>query len=77
MFVVEDFAQFAREGLGMIRLAELAAEEAAVVAREYGRLLTEQLGGRHRCASGEGAQRLLSYGEHDACRCRGQRVDLG
>jgi hypothetical protein len=44
----------------------LAAEEAAVVAREDGRLLAEQLGGGHGCASGERAQGLLAYGHHDA-----------
>src|SRR3954470_13352809 len=36
--VVEYFAEFAREGLGLTAVSEFAAEEAAVVAREHGRL---------------------------------------
>jgi hypothetical protein len=56
---VEDVAKFAREGFGLARVSELAAEEAAVVAREHGRLLTEQLGGGDRRASGKGALGLL------------------
>src|SRR4051794_41407047 len=46
--LVEHVAQSARERLGLAGVAELAAEEAAVVAREHGHLLTEQLGGRDR-----------------------------
>src|SRR5438045_1834033 len=45
---VEDVVKLPRERLGLTGVSELAAEEAAVVAREYGRLLTEQLGGGHR-----------------------------
>jgi hypothetical protein len=37
-------------------VSELAAEEAAVVAWEHGRVVTEQLGGGHRRAAGEGEQ---------------------
>jgi hypothetical protein len=36
-----------REGLALARVTGLAAEAAAVVAPEYGRLLPEQLGGSH------------------------------
>jgi hypothetical protein len=39
--VVEDVAQSAREGLGLACVSELAAEDAAVVAREHGRPLPE------------------------------------
>src|SRR6185295_4140296 len=46
--VAEDLSQFAREGLGLAGVSKIAAEEAAVVAREHGRLLTEQLGGCER-----------------------------
>src|SRR5215218_3888255 len=58
-------------------VSELAAEEAAVVTPEHGRLLTEQFGGCHRCASGERVQRLLAHGDHDARGRCGQRVDVG
>jgi hypothetical protein len=58
--VVEHLAQFAREGFGLTGVSGLATEEAAVVAREHGRLLTEQLGGGDRRASGERVQRLLA-----------------
>jgi len=43
--VVEDVAQLAREGLGLAGVAELAPEEATVVAREHDGLLAEQFGG--------------------------------
>lgn len=43
--VVEDLAQRAREGFRLAGVAGLAAEEAAVVAREHARLLTQQFGG--------------------------------
>ncbi len=72
----EDVAQFAREGLGLTGVSELAAEEAAVVAREQGRRLTEQFGGGHGRASGERAQGLLAHSDHDAGRRRGQPVDV-
>src|SRR5688500_15546588 len=62
VLVVEDLAESAREGFWLAGVSELAAEEAAVVAREHGRLLTEQLGGGHRRAPGEGAQGLLAHG---------------
>ena len=48
-----------------------------MVAWEHGRLLTEQLGGGHRRAPGEGAQRLLAHGDDDARGRRAQRVDVG
>src|SRR5215470_7794601 len=54
--VAEDVSQFAREGLGLAGVSELAAEEAAVVAGEHDRLLAEQLGGGQRRPSGEGAR---------------------
>jgi hypothetical protein len=38
--VVENLAQFAREGFGLTGVSGLPAEEAAVAAREHGRLLT-------------------------------------
>src|SRR5947209_10975215 len=75
--VVENVAQFAGEGFGLAGVSELAAEEAAVVARKYGRLLPEQRGGGHRGAAGEGAEGLLADGDHDACRRRGQSVEVG
>jgi hypothetical protein len=50
----KDVAQSAGEVFGLAGVSGLAAEEAAVVAREHGRLLPKQLGGGHRCASGEG-----------------------
>ena len=40
--VVEHLAQPAGERLGLAGVAELAADEAAVMAREHGRLLPEQ-----------------------------------
>jgi hypothetical protein len=52
---VEDLAKLAREGLGLAGVPELAAEEAAVMAREHDRLPTEELGGGHRGPSGERA----------------------
>ena len=45
MIAVEHLAKLAREGFGLAGVSELAAEEAAVVAREHGRLLAQQLGG--------------------------------
>jgi hypothetical protein len=48
---VEHLAQFAGEGFGLAGVSELAAEEATVVARVHGRLLTEQFGGGDRRAS--------------------------
>jgi hypothetical protein len=75
--VVEDVAQLAREGFGLAGVSELAAQEAAVVAGEHGRLLTEQFGGGHRRAAGEGARGLLAHGDHDSRGRRGQRVDVG
>jgi hypothetical protein len=54
--LVQHLAQFAREGFGLTGVSELAAEEAAVVAREHGRLLAEQLSSGYRCSSGEGVQ---------------------
>src|SRR4051812_7456230 len=71
----EPLAQLAREGLRLTGVADLAAEEAAVVAREHARLLAEQLGRGDCGATGEGARRLLAHGDHDARRGRGQRVD--
>ena len=62
--VAENVAQGARERLGLAGVSGLAAEEAAVVAREHGRPLTKQLGGGHRGAPGEGVQRLLAHGDH-------------
>ena len=53
--VIENVAQLAREGLGLTGVSGLPAEEAAVVVREHGRVVTEQLGGRHSRASSEGA----------------------
>ncbi len=44
---VQHVAEPVGERLGLAGVAELAAEEAAVVAREHGRLLPEQRGGRH------------------------------
>src|SRR5512133_692651 len=73
---VENFAQLACECLRLAGVAVLAAHEAAMVAGEHGRLLPEQLGGGDGGASGEGAQRLLTHGDHDACPCRGQCVDV-
>lgn len=70
---VEDLAQSAGEGFGLAGVAELTAEETAVVAGEHRRLLTEQLGGRHCGAPGEGALRLLAHGDHDTGRRRRQR----
>jgi len=55
----------------------LPADEPAVVAREHGDLLTEQLGGGHRRAPGEGVQGLLAHGDDDLGGGRGQRVDVG
>jgi hypothetical protein len=75
--VVEVVAKLPREGFGLARISGLAAEETAVVAREHGRLLTEQLSGCHRRAPGEGVAGLLANGDHDASRRRGQRVDIG
>ena len=63
--------QCAGEGFGLACVSGLAAEEAAVVTREHGRLLTEQLGGGPRCASGEGVRGVLADGDHDAGRRRG------
>ena len=51
--LAQNLAEPAREGLGLAGVAELAAEEAAMVGGEHGRLLTEQLRGGHRRASGE------------------------
>src|SRR4051812_12393470 len=74
--VVEDLTQLVCKGLGLTGVAELAAEEAAVVAWEHGRLLSEPLGGGDRSAPGEGVQRLLTHGYHDARGRRGQSVEV-
>src|SRR5256885_5337597 len=75
--VAENLSQSAREGLGLTGVSEFAAEEAAVVAREHGRVLTEQLGRGDRCTPGERVERLLAYGDHDPCLRGGQGVDVG
>ncbi len=54
------------EGFGLAGVAELGAEEAAVVAWEDRGPLAEQIGGGHRRTSGEDALGLLPHGDHDA-----------
>ena len=55
----------AREGYGLTGVAVLAAEDAAVVARDRRRPLPERLGGRDRGAAGDGARGLVTHGDHD------------
>src|SRR5262245_11352576 len=75
LVVVENLPESGREGLGLAAVAELAAQETAVVTREHGRRLTEELGGGDRCPSGEHAHGLLADGDHDPGRRRGQPVE--
>src|SRR5689334_13142194 len=77
LVAVEHLTQLGREGLRLPAVAELATEEAAVVAREHGRGLTEQLRGGHRRATREHAERLLADRDDDAGRRRDEPVDVG
>src|SRR3954470_2573291 len=74
---VEDLAQRARELLGPARVRRVAADEAGVVAREYRRLLSEQLGRGPRRAVGEGRRGLLAHADDDPRRRRRQRPGVG
>ena len=68
---------FAAKASGSPRLAVLAAEEAAVVAREDHRRRAEPLGDGLGAAVGHLALRLDAGGEHDPGRGRAQRVEVG
>src|SRR5262252_2315854 len=74
--LVEDLPESSGECFRLAGISELAAHEAAVMAGKHGRLLTKQFGGGHRRTSGEGAHGLLANAYHDACRRRGQRVEV-
>src|SRR3954447_7994165 len=73
----EDLAQSGRERVRLARLAELAAKEPAVVAREADKLRSESVRDGLRGAVGERALGLRSRGNDDAGGRGAQRVEVG
>src|ERR687894_2062899 len=74
--LIEELSQGGREHVRLARLAELAAEEPGVVAREEDQLGSESVRDCLRGAVGERALGLCSGGDNDAGADRAQGVEV-